>query len=63
MRIVKSWCEGCIYNKPMYGGYKEAGNCCHYLLDTGLRREIAKNGRCLSRTLAEKAKGKKGAKA
>ena len=42
-------CEGCVYHRPFNRGYSEDIRCCHYLLETGRRRE--KNGDiCLSRS-------------
>jgi len=47
-------CEGCAHHRPFARAYAQE-KCCHFLLDTGRRREM--NGDiCLSRSETQKPK-------
>lgn len=43
-------CKGCAYFKPAHSNGKGAYCFCHHLLDTGKRRQVGENDKCLSWT-------------
>lgn len=49
-------CRGCVYWKSLNGGPGECSKACHYLLETGLRRE-REGDRCLCRKAKCRTKG------
>lgn len=53
---MREQCKGCIYDRLLSGSNEDGLKCCHYLLDTGHRRKIGKNGKCLSKKKAKAAK-------
>lgn len=43
-------CGGCIFWRPLAGGWNASGKACHHYLDTGIRREEGEDGVCRSKT-------------
>ena len=41
-------CAKCAFYKAMAGGYTGSFKACHHLLLTGIRRNVAEDGSCMS---------------
>lgn len=40
MKVCGPHCKGCVHYRPIAPGYHCSRKCCHYMLDTGIRRSF-----------------------
>ena len=50
---MNNQCEGCVYRKAVSPTNISSGTCCHYMYETYRRKEVDKDGKCLSKKVAK----------
>lgn len=48
MKVCGPYCKGCAHYRSLGANYKTSRKCCHFLLDTGKRRQHS-DTECYSR--------------